>query len=319
MNEKISVIIPLLNRGPYISRAVKSVLNQTIQNFEIIVIDGGSEDNGPKIIKDFKDPRIHFLVQSGKGVSNARNEAVNYAKNEFIAFLDADDEWMSNHLETILRLIEKYPQAGIYTTAYKIRTAEGMTRWADYKYIPNPPWEGLLPNYFKSGALGDSAVWTSGVVIPKNIFDEVGGFPEGYWWGEDVDLFGKIALKYPVAFSWELGGIYHWDALNRACDRITKEGYEDEPFVKTARSALMAQEVSPEFIESINEYITIRKIFRAVHYFRAGYPDIARIILKQCNTRWHYYLKIKWLFLANIPFPIYLFLRERRQNFIKMV
>ena len=150
MTEKFSVIIPLYNKGPYIVRAIDSVLQQTNQNFEIIVIDGGSEDDGPKIVKEFNNPRIHLLVQSGKGVSNARNEAVNCAKNEYIAFLDADDEWMPKHLETILGLIEKYPQAGMYTTAHKEQTKDGKTQWPDYRYIPNPPWEGLLPDYFKS-------------------------------------------------------------------------------------------------------------------------------------------------------------------------
>jgi glycosyltransferase involved in cell wall biosynthesis len=319
MNEKVSVIIPLLNKAPYISRAIKSVLNQTVQNFEIIVIDGGSEDNGPKIVKNFIDPRIQFFIQSGKGVSNARNEAVHFSKNEYIAFLDADDEWMPNHLETILKLIEKYPEAGMFTTAFKIQTAEGKTHWAHYESIPNHPWEGLLPNYFKSAALGDTPVWTSVVVIPRKIFDEAGGFPEGYWWGEDVDLFGKIALKYPVAFSWEFGAIYHHDALNRACNKITTVNFEEEPFFYTAQAALKRQEISPEFIESINEYLANRKIFRAIHYVRAGSPDIAQHILKSCSTRWFYHKKMKWLLLSKLPYPLFLFIRDIKRTSIKTI
>jgi glycosyltransferase involved in cell wall biosynthesis len=319
MTEKISVIIPLLDKGPYIARAIESVLKQSIQNFEIIIIDGGSQDDGPTIVKDFNDPRIYFLIQKGKGVSNARNEAVEYAKNEFIAFLDADDEWMPHHLETILRLIDTFPGAGMYSTAYKIRTVDGTTRWAYYKHIPNPPWEGLLPNYFKSGALGSIPVWTSVVVIPKEIFHEAGGFPEGYWWGEDMDLFGKIALKYPVAFSWELGGIYHWEALNRACDRITTVSYEDEPFISTYQRALTRGEVPLEFVEPINEFIAKRKIFRAIQYLRAGSPDIALIILKHCKTRWFFNKKMKWLILASIPYPIFFFLRNTRRKIIRTV
>ena len=314
-----SVIIPLFDKGPYIKRAIESVLNQTIQNFEIIVVDGGSQDDGPKFVKDLHDPRISFLVQRGKGVSNARNEGVEYAKNDYIAFLDADDEWMPNHLETIIRLMEKHPKAGMFTTAYKIQTAEGKTRWPHYDCIPNPPWEGLFPNYFKSAALGDTPVWTSVVVIPRQIFHEVGGFPEGYWWGEDVDLFGKIALKYPVAFSWELGGIYHWDATNRACNKITTMNYEDEPFVNTVYNALMRKEIPPEFIEFINEYIADRKIFRAIHYVRAGSPDLAQIILNNCSTRWYYNKKMKWLLLSKLPYPIFLFIRNSRRKLNSIV
>ena len=315
----ISVIIPLLNRGPYIGRAIESVLKQTIQNFEIIVVDGGSDDNGPEIVKKIMDPRIHFLVQSGKGVSNARNEAVYSAKSDFIAFLDADDEWMPNHLETICRLIKKFPGSGMYSTAYKIQHADGKIKWADYKDIPYSPWEGLLPNYFKSGALGGDPVWTSVVVIPKKVFHEMGGFPEGYGWGEDVDLFGKIALKYPVAFSWECGAIWHCDASNRINERIMTMDYVDEPFIETAHSALMKGDVSPEFIEPLNEYIANRKIYLAARYVRFGSPDVAQAILKQCDTKWHKNEKMKWLFISKIPYPIYLFLSDIKKRLLRIV
>lgn len=312
--KKISVIIPLLNRGPYIGRAIDSVLNQTIQNFEIVIVDGGSDDDGPIIVKSFNDPRIYFFVQSGKGVSNARNEAVDYAKNEYVAFLDSDDEWMPNHLETILRLIHKYPNAGMYTTAYKIQTTDKETFSPNIKYLPQYPWEGLIPDYFKSGALGYNPAWTSVVVIPKKIFLEAGGFHEGYSWGEDIDLFGKIALKYPVAFSWELGGIWHWDASNRIHFGIITAEYIEEPFIETARSALMKQEVPPQLIDSLKEYIAYRKIFRAATYMSVGRPDIAQTILKQCETKWHYKKKITWLLLAKLPYPLFCYLIKIQKN-----
>ena len=318
----ISVIIPLYNKGPYVARAIESVLKQTIQNFDIIVIDGDSHDDGPKIVKDLNDSRIHFLVQSGKGVSNARNEAVNFSKNDFVAFLDADDEWMPKHLETIQRLLEKFPEAGMYSTAYTIRTNDGKMKQVDYQNIPIAPWEGLLPDYFKSGALGDYPLWTSVVVIPRKIFHEVGGFPEGYWWAEDADLFGKIALKYPVAFSWELGAIYHWDAENRACDKIETIGsldIEDEPFIKTARAALMKREVPPKFIESLNEYIARRELGWAERYLYAGKSDKARALLKQCNTKWFRKEKKKLWFLVNIRYPLTIFLGDIRSKLYNLI
>jgi glycosyltransferase involved in cell wall biosynthesis len=317
MNKKISVIIPLLNRGSYISRAIKSVLNQTMRDFEIIVIDGGSEDNGPKIVKDFHDSRISFLVQTGKGVSNARNEAVSFTKNDFIAFLDADDEWLPNHLKTMERLIEKYPAAGMYATAYKIHTKEGKIVSADYKFIPNPPWEGLLPNYFKSGALGYGPVLCSVVIIPKKIFYEFKGFPDGYWFGEDMDLFGRIALKYPVAFSHEFGAIYHWDAADRACDKRRPLDYV-EPFVRTARANLVKGDVSPEFIKPLNEYISKFEIRRAARNVMTGNSDTSIDILKQCNTTWRIKEKMKWLILARIPYPVFLSLKGTKRKLFRM-
>ena len=315
--KKFSVIIPLYNKGPYIARAIESIIKQTNQNFEIIVIDGSSEDNGSQIVKEFHDPRIHFLQQSGKGVSNARNEGVQFSKNEYIAFLDADDEWMPHHLETIHRLIEKFPEAGMFTSAWKIYSDEGTPRWANFQYIPAPPWEGLLPDYFRSGALGDSPVWTSVVVIPRRIFHEMGGFPEGHWRGEDTDLFGKIALKYPVAFSWEFGALYHVEALNRACDRKMPLD-DEEPFVTTARSALMKGEVPWEIIESLQEYIAKKEIYRAIYNIDDGNLKTAQSILKQCTTKLQKNKKMKLLILASLPSPVYLFIQNIKRNLIQM-
>jgi len=305
----ISVVIPLYNKGPHIARALRSVLNQTFQDFELIVVEGGSTDEGPNVVKSFNDVRIRLFYQEGDGVSTARNQAVERSRADLIAFLDADDEWMPKHLETIFKLRDEHPEAGMYTTAYKIHTIGGVIRWADYKEIPQPPWEGLLPNYFKSAALGENPVLPSVVAIPKSIFHEMGGFPLGYWWGEDADLFGKIALKYPTAFSWVFGVIYHTDASNRAGDRRSPLDYE-EPFVKTARNAIEAGMVSPEFLEPLNEYISRKEINRAFLNIAAGHSDDAEVILKQCKTRYYYKLKIKALIMAKIPYTIFLFLKK---------
>jgi len=316
MNKKFSVIIPLYNKGSHIARAIESILKQTIQNFEIIVVDDHSSDGGPAIVKSYEDPRITLIEQDHRGVSYTRNHGVSLATTDFIAFLDADDEWMPTHLETILRLIEKYPEAGMFTTAYKKQTAEGKIQWANYKCIPDAPWEGLLSDYFRSAAIGNSPVNSSVVVIPRGIFHEMGGFPEGYWYAEDADLFGKIALKYPVAFSWEFGAIYHEEALNRACDIEYPRNYE-EPFVKNARDALMKGAIRPDLVESVNEFITTREMHRAYRNIYHGNLKTAQVILKQCTTKLRNNEKMKLLIL--VKFPVYFFLRDIKRNLIKMV
>lgn len=306
---EISVVIPLYNKGPHIGRALRSVLNQTFQDFEVVVVDGGSTDEGPAVVRSFDDRRISLFLQEGTGVSTARNQAVERSRADLVAFLDADDEWMPGHLETVLRLRGKHPEAGMYATAYRVQTMDGEVRSAEYRELPEPPWEGLMPNYFKSAALGEYPVITSGMAVPKSIFEEVGGFPIGYWWGEDADLFGKIALKYPVAFGWELGVIYHCDASNRACDKRSPLDHE-EPFVKTAREAIEAGMVPPDLLEPLIEYISLKEINRAFLNISAGRSDDAEVILKQCKTRYHHKLKIKALIMAKIPPPLFLFLKK---------
>lgn len=305
---KFSVIIPLYNKGPHIDRAINSVLNQTFQDFELIVVDGGSNDNGPALVKSLKDPRINFFVQQRRGVSAARNQGVIRSRADLIAFLDADDEWMPEHLKNLMRLIDKYPQAGAYTTSYQIIETCGEERAPIYKEIPPFPWEGLIPNYFKSAALGEFPVWTSVVCIPKDIFLDVGGFAEESWYGEDADLFGKIALKYPIAFTWCLGGVYHREAVNRACNK--KIPLEEEPFVKTAKKAIDNNLVSPDKLEDLKEYIANKEINRAKRCVDAGKPTMARKILKSQKTKYHRNRKLSIFLKANLPFPVFQKLRE---------
>jgi len=318
MTEKLSVIIPLYNKENEIKRSIYSVLNQTIQDFEIIIVDDNSSDGGLAIVKSFHDPRISCIEQEHRGVSSTRNHGVNLASGDFIAFLDADDEWMPLHLETILRLIKTFPEAGMFATASKITSEEGKPRWTIYKNIPPPPWEGLMPDYFRSGSLGEDPVNASTVVIPKKIFHEMGGFPEGYWYGEDTDLFGRIALKYPVAFSWEFGALYHVEASNRSSERKIPVDYE-EPFVTTARLALLKGDVREDLKESLHEFIAKKEIYRCYFVLHEGNLKAAQIILNQCRTKLRKNEKMLLLILAKLPPPVYYFLRDLRQNLIKMI
>jgi len=297
----VAVIIPLYNKKNYIARTIQSVLDQTINDFEIIIIDDGSFDGSSEVVKSFHDNRIQLFRQKNQGVSNARNNGVKRASADFLAFLDADDEWLPNHLQTLLRLRNNYPDAGAFTTAYRILDANEKMRSARYKAIPGPPFEGLIPNYFKSAALGDSPMNSSSIGIPKIVFNEFGGFPEGAWWGEDMDLFGKIALKYPIAFSWEIGAVYHWDANNRVCG---KPSLIPEPFVIFARNALKNNMVSDLFLTDLQEYIARKEIYRAASHLYIGNNLEARNILKNIQTR--VFRKRKQLLLVLSIFPRFL-------------
>ena len=103
-----SVIIPLYNKELSISNTIQSVLDQTFQNFEIVIVNDGSTDNSVKEVEKFDDKRIRLIHQENQGVSAARNRGIEEAKYEWIAFLDADDLWMENHLEEMTKLIHDY-------------------------------------------------------------------------------------------------------------------------------------------------------------------------------------------------------------------
>jgi glycosyltransferase involved in cell wall biosynthesis len=296
---KVSVVIPLYNKASYIKRALDSVFTQTIQDFEIIVIDDGSTDNGHRIVEAFSDTRLRFFRQDNQGVSSARNRGVDEARAELIAFLDADDEWLPSHLETILRLRDTYPVAGAYTDAYLIHSPDGKLINPNYRAIPPKPWEGELPRYFLSMALGDSPVNQSVIGIRKTIFIEMNGYPKGIWFGEDATLWAKIAISYPIVFSWNIGAIYHWDCPARLC---TKEPpLEEAPFIRPLREFLETNTVPPSLKADIEEYITRYEMDRAFRLINRREPEQGRKILRMHKTR---YRRFEWaygIFLSLLP------------------
>jgi len=297
----VSVVIPLYNKEPHIKKAIDSVLAQKVQDFEIIIVDDGSTDKSARVVKSLTDPRIRLIQQENAGVSAARNRGIEEAKADLIAFLDADDEWTPGFLETVLRLREKYPQAGAYATAYSI-LKYGNIKPAKYNAVPSAPWEGLLPRYFMSLATGEHPVCSSAVCIPKDIFLKVGMFQIGAWWGEDDDLWGRIALKYSIAFSREIGAVYHKEATNRACNLSSQ--IEEHPFVKTAKNAINKGEVQKEIQDDLTECISRYQIMTAVRDIKSGNRQLAKKNLRSCKSRLFKTEKLFWYFVAFVPYAV---------------
>lgn len=193
-----SVIIPLYNKEKYIQKAIKSVLNQTYKNFELIIINDGSTDNSLMIGQQLSDYRLRIINQPNLGVSAARNNGVRLAKYNNIAFLDADDWWDSNFLEEMYKLIIDYPDAGLYGCKYnKVKNG---------KLIPSQI--GLESN-FSAGYINYFEVYAKTFWVPinctfaiikKNVFDDFGGFDVKLKFGEDFHLWVRVALKYQVGY-----------------------------------------------------------------------------------------------------------------------
>lgn len=203
-----SVIIPLFNKDLYIEKALQSVLNQTNQDFEIIIVNDGSTDNSLgniqfainklQVEKPDQYLKIKIITQINQGVSVAKNNGVNVANYDYIAFLDADDWWESTYLEEMVELIEEYTNAGIYGSNYYL-IKNGNKRVAPIG-IDSAFNKGTI-NYFKEYAkTGCMPLWTGATVIKKTIFVSEKGFKPNLKLGEDFDLWVRVALKYPVAY-----------------------------------------------------------------------------------------------------------------------
>ncbi|MCK4820742.1 glycosyltransferase family 2 protein, partial [bacterium] len=151
----ISVVIPVYNKKAFIGRALLSAIRQSFRDIEIIVVDDGSTDQSSDVIKSIRDPRIKLISQNNQGVSAARNRGIAEASGNYVAFLDADDEWLPNYLETIMRMYRKFPDVGACASNYIIKTPDGHLKKANHKYARIPHWDGIIPNYFRV-ALGPS-------------------------------------------------------------------------------------------------------------------------------------------------------------------
>ena len=217
---KFSIIIPLYNKAPYIRKALESVSAQTYTDFELIIVDDGSTDDSAIIVKQFIDERlkvkgdvtnevvttaynlspitynlsVRLIHQSNAGVSAARNTGVAASSGDYIAFLDADDWWKPTYLEQMAKLIDDYPDAGLYGLNY-IYYKPGKTRVAlksQTGYINYPK------EYLQNNAM--MIFTSSSSSMPKRVFEEMGGFPLGIRLGEDFLLWAKTALHHKVAF-----------------------------------------------------------------------------------------------------------------------
>ncbi len=213
---KVSVVIPLFNKEKEIARAIRSVLNQQERPAEIIVVDDGSTDSGPRIVADMKEPLVRMERQPNAGVSAARNRGVARAASNLVAFLDADDEWKPSFLRNVLELHGRFPCAGLWATGFEfVDVPGGPARVHICPGVPATADGGLLPDFFLSSLQG-APFCASSVLHSRGLLDEIGGFPAGVGLGEDLDVWIRIALRYPVAFSPVSGAVYHRDAQNRA-------------------------------------------------------------------------------------------------------
>lgn len=197
----ISVVIPLYNKEKQIAHTLRSVLNQILQNFEVVIVDDGSTDGSVAEVEKFEDSRIRLIHQQNAGVSAARNRGIEEAKGELIAFLDADDEWKSEYLATQYHLYQKYPDCSVFACNYEFRNSDGVVTSTIIRKISFAGEDGILPNYFEVACCSHPPLWTSAVMVKKQAIQAIGGFPVGIRSGEDLLTWARLAVNEKIAYS----------------------------------------------------------------------------------------------------------------------
>ena len=185
----ITVIIPTYNRRAFLEKAVNSVLKQTYRNFELIIVDDGSNDGTGKLIQSFPDRRIRYFYQKNKGVSSSRNLGIAQSRGDIIAFLDSDDFWKANKLERQLSFMTNNLSLISHTQEIWYRRGDILNQ--KKKFRKN---SGLL--FDKS--LEMCSISISTVMMRKSLLDTVGLFDESLPACEDYDIWLRITYRYSV-------------------------------------------------------------------------------------------------------------------------
>lgn len=316
---RFSVIIPLYNKAPYVAKAIQSVLDQTFMDYELIIMDDGSRDDSFPIALKTIDGRgnCHLFRQENAGVSMARNNAVAVSQGEYLCFLDADDWWEPTFLEEITQLIEDFPEAGIYGTNYTIvNETKHKTRVA--KIGVEDGFEKGYINYCKAYASTMYMPLTSiSVAIPRKVFEEAGGFPQGIKLGEDFLLWIRIALKYKVAFLNKPLAYYNQD-VDSSHSGTHKKEYDPDAFMTFYFGQFDKEEKENHDLKALLDQIRVYSLMS----FRKHnlYPEkvrceIDKVDFRNVEPKYRFYYKAPYL-LVNAYCRLFRLLSQIRQKIV---
>jgi len=210
-----SIVVPLFNKAAYILRCLKSIQDQSFSDFEVIVVDDGSQDGSGTIAAGFCDPRFAVVTQENRGSGAARNRGIREARAQLIAFLDADDTWEGQFLEAIVGLSQQYPEAGLLATGYRRCLGTGLDKLVTLRDRTTDH-TLTISNYLQIAREGD-VVTSSSVGVRASLLAEAGGFLEGEPFGEDQELWARLSLYAPIAYDTRILAVYHSEASNRMC------------------------------------------------------------------------------------------------------
>lgn len=267
-----SIIIPLYNKRNFIRKTLESVLSQELKDFEVIIVNDGSDDDSVSQIENISDSRINIINQINQGVGAARNNGMLHANFEWIAFLDGDDIWAPNHLSELAKIIKEFPLSGMVSTNYETFYSNTEIKIESSKSKANI----RSINYFLEPIVSASAT-----AIKKEAFEKLGGFTN-HESSEDLIYWARIALDYPVAISDKITSYYRLDTggiSDSIGSRVGKDYF---------REISSLSNVSPliEFlVDKLKEESSVLK---------------SSSIKKYINEKLLSILKI-WLFRENIP------------------
>lgn len=213
MDIRVSVVIPLYNKASHIVGTIESVIKQSYAPYEILVVDDGSADGSAELVESHFGDRVRLIRQENQGVSAARNTGIALAESPYVAFLDADDAWYTNHIATLVDLIAQFPNQGLYSTSYEVM--QGSRLAIPTVYYPDQE-AFVVRDFYAAMAFNLALVHSSSACASAECLRAIGGFPLGVTRGEDLIVWITLATDYGIAHSNRRTAVYNKNAENRA-------------------------------------------------------------------------------------------------------
>ena len=296
MSPTVTVVIPVYNGERFIAAAIESVLSQTWRQFELVVIDDGSEDNTLKVVRSFEDDRLRFVRQENSGLSAARNRGIAEGGGELIALLDADDEWLPAKLEKQLEVIDA--QNVVYTDVMFWDESTGSTIGTYEIFDRFPRDRRKFSGNTLTPLLSQNFIHPSTVLMHRQDLEQASGFDESLPVAEDWDLWLRLAERVT------------WTRIEEPLVKVRRRPdslQADTDLLSYTSSAVLQR--AAKRLQQRGEFDDRKRFAVALGYFASRDAKIATtelgraVIRKPWDlTRW------RW-FLASLARPI---LRSRR-------
>lgn len=216
----VSVVVPAYNQGHYLAQAIQSVLDQTYQHFEIIVVDDGSTDNSREIVEAYSDPRIHYIYQENRGLPAARNTGLRNATGQFLTYLDSDDLFLPQKIEVLLCYLENHPDVGL--VAGQVIPVDNSGRQIGKTFDTKIPEDSSL-------LLLGNPITVGSVMLRRYWQQQVGIFDESLRSYEDWEMWLRLA-RLGCRTGWVPQPVYlyrfHQAQMTRVATQMTRATFQ---------------------------------------------------------------------------------------------
>ena len=292
MRPDISIVMPLYNKRDYVAQAVASCLGQTCLPLELIVVDDGSTDGGAELVHAIGHSGVHVQQQQNAGVAAARNTGIELARGDFVCFVDADDVLLPHHLALISDLAQDFPQAAMLATKYKCLRRDGSTQVVEINKRLSK--RGLIESFHREWSHGPFTFTSAIAARRRHLGRGQIEFPVGERWGEDQDVWFRLAEAGPVAYAPVESVLYRTEVSGSA---TVQEGARLQVLPAYDRLASrLADGLVPQHLQAGARRVLGNHLLNVVqsrmqHGDRAG----ALVLLSNPLARnpWHRYLRLR--------------------------